>query len=93
MKALSISSFRKTPTCPSSSVLLSFRSQTLSTEIATLVRHHLDACEFCRAEIPLLAHYAEPLTGECKAPELPINLRILAESILSKQRTKDAGLK
>jgi len=89
MKALSISSFRKTPTCPSSHVLLSFCSQTVSTEVATLIRHHLDACEFCRAELPLLAHYTEPRKGECKAPDLPINLRILAESILSKQGTKD----
>jgi hypothetical protein len=86
MIATSVSSFRKTPTCPSSNVLLSFCTQTLSAEIATLVRHHLAACEFCRAEIPLLAHYTEPVKGECKAPDLPINLRILAESILSHSR-------
>ncbi|MDQ3667975.1 MAG: hypothetical protein M3410_15665 [Acidobacteriota bacterium] len=50
----------------------------------TLVRHHLAGCDFCGAEIPLLAHYKKPLKGECKAPDVPINLRILAESLLAK---------
>jgi hypothetical protein len=54
----------------------------LSPEIAVLTKHHLAACEFCRAEVQLLVHYTPPTKGECKAPELPINLRILAESIL-----------
>ncbi len=84
MKALSVTSFTKTVGCPSSNVLLSFRFNGLSPEIVTLVKYHLSGCDFCCAEIPLLAHYEKPLRGECKAPEIPINLRILAESLLGK---------
>jgi hypothetical protein len=71
--------------------LLSYRSKALSQEIATLVRHHLNACEFCMAETQLLAYYKAPAKGECKAPELPINLRILAESIMSQSRKSADG--
>lgn len=78
-------SFRKTETCPSSSLLLSFISNALSPEITTLVKHHLDSCEFCDAEVPLLARYEAATKPECKAPDIPINLRILAESLLGKK--------
>jgi len=56
----------------------------LAPEIVNLIKHHLTECDFCGAELPLLAHYQAPAKGECKAPEIPINLRILAESLLSK---------
>ncbi|MEP6922631.1 MAG: hypothetical protein ABI967_16020, partial [bacterium] len=65
-------------------ILLSFRASALSPEIMTLLRHHLAACDFCNAELPLLAHYQVPIKGECKAPEIPINLRILADSLLGR---------
>lgn len=84
MKASIATSFTKTAACPSSNTLLSFRLRALSPEIVTLVKHHLAACDFCSAEIPLLSYYQMPLKGECKPPEIPINLRILAESILGK---------
>ena len=76
--------FTKALACPSASILLSFRAKALSPEIMTLLKHHLSACDFCNAELLLLAHYQVPAKGECKAPEIPINLRILAESLLSK---------
>lgn len=85
MKASAVVSFRKTVACPSSSLLLSFISNALSPEITTLVKHHLGACEFCDAEVPLLARYEVPTKTECKAPDIPINLRILAESLLGKK--------
>lgn len=84
MKVSSADSFTKTIACPSSNILLSYHSRALSPEIMALVRYHLSACDFCSAEIPLLAHYHKPVKGECKAPEIPINLRILAESLLGK---------
>jgi hypothetical protein len=84
MIASSVNVFSKTIACPSSNILLSFHFQALSPEIMTLVRHHLAACDFCCAEVPLLAHYQRPLKGECKPPDIPINLRILAESLLGK---------
>ena len=74
--------FQKTAACPASSTLLSFRTEKLSQKIAATVREHLGACEFCNAELPLLAHY-EPARLRSRPPEIPMNLRILAESILS----------
>jgi hypothetical protein len=86
MKVSSVNSFTKTIACPSSNVLLSFHLQALAPEIRALVKHHLAACDFCCAEMPLLAHYQKPLKGECKPPDIPINLRILAESLMGKNR-------
>ncbi len=85
MKVLAVVSFRKTVACPSSNVLVSFVSNALAPEIRTLVKHHLGSCEFCDAEVPLLAHYQVPAKGDCKPPDIPINLRILAESILGRK--------
>jgi hypothetical protein len=74
--------FRKTAACPSSATLVYFRFEKLSKEISTLVGYHLDTCEFCRAELALLAHHQRFARESQKAPEIPMNLRILAESIL-----------
>jgi hypothetical protein len=82
VKASSVKSFSKQLSCPSSSLLLSFRRRTLAPEINFLVKHHLDGCDFCYCELPLLAMYTPPRKAECRTPELPINLRVLAESIL-----------
>jgi len=87
MKTSSAKSFSKKLACPSSSLLLSFRCQSLAPEINFLVKHHLASCDFCFCEIPLLAFYSLPLKGECRAPDLPMNLRVLAESILGRDRT------
>jgi hypothetical protein len=86
MKTSSAKSFSKKLACPSSSLLLSFRSQLLAPEISLLVKHHLVSCDFCYCEIPLLAFHTQPLKGECRAPDLPMNLRVLAESILGRGR-------
>ncbi len=75
--------FLKTAACPASATLLSFRSRTLSTEAESIVTVHLRVCDFCNAELPLLAHHQYASSVSQKAPEIPMNLRILAESILS----------
>ena len=75
--------FLKTAACPASATLLSFRSKTLAGEAETLVADHLKVCDFCNAELTLLAHH-QPLLNGAKTPEIPMNLRILAESILEK---------
>jgi hypothetical protein len=82
MKASSVQSFSKQLACPSSNLLLSFRRQALAPEINFLVKHHIAGCDFCYYEIPLLAFYTKPLKGECRRPDLPINLKVLAECIL-----------
>jgi len=74
--------FRKTATCPASSTLLSFRSDGLSEKAAKQVREHLALCDFCNAELPLLAHHSPAAGRKPKPPEMPINLRILAEALL-----------
>ena len=75
--------FRKTAACPASATLLSFRCQNLPAEIETVVREHLRMCDFCGAELRLLAHH-QPNVAKSPVPEMPMNLRILAESILSR---------
>ena len=75
--------FLKTAACPASKTLLSFRANSLSAKAATQVKEHLEGCDFCSAELPLLAHHKAGRKG-AKAPEIPMNLRILAESILSR---------
>ena len=74
--------FKKTAACPASSTLLSYRREKLSRPVFTLVQLHLDACEFCAAELALLAFHQPSAKGEHKPPEIPMNLRILAESLL-----------
>jgi hypothetical protein len=86
MKAVSVKSFSKKLACPSSNLLLSFRRQVLAREINFLIRHHLASCDFCYCEVPLLAFYAPPKKGETRTPELPINLRLLVESILGRDK-------
>jgi hypothetical protein len=76
--------FLKTAACPASATLLSFRSKTLSGEAETIVTDHLKVCDFCSAELPLLAHHESAVSNQ-KPPEMPKDLRILAESILAKK--------
>lgn len=92
MNSSTVKSFGKKLACPSSNLLLSFSSQTLAPEISFLVKHHLAACDFCYCEIPLLSFYTAPLKGETRTPELPINLRTLAESILLGNRSAREGV-
>jgi hypothetical protein len=90
MKASTVKSFSKKLACPSSNLLLSFQQQVLTPENHFLVKHHLAACDFCYCEIPLLTFYERPAKGECRPPELPINLRVLAESIFGQDRSAKA---
>ncbi len=72
--------FRKTAGCPASSTLLSYSSDKLSRMMSTVVKQHLETCEFCTAELTLLAHHRRE--RGLQAPKIPTNLKILAESIL-----------
>jgi hypothetical protein len=78
-----IADFRKTSACPTSATLVSFRCQNLPDKTETVVRAHLQNCDFCCAELRLLAHH-QPQVARFPVPEIPINLRILAESILNR---------
>lgn len=87
MKTSTAKAFSKKAACPSSNLLLSFQLQSLAPEINSLVKHHLESCDFCYCEIPLLTFYTAPVKGESRLPDLPINLRILAESILGQDKS------
>lgn len=76
--------FRKTAACPASATLLSFRCDNLPADMADRVKDHLEVCDFCNAELPLLAHHT-PATAAHNVPEMPMDLRILAESILGQK--------
>jgi hypothetical protein len=89
MIATTVKSFGKKLACPSSNLLLSFHRQVLAREIHSLIKHHLASCDFCYFELPLLAFYTLPRKGECRSPDLPINLRLLAESILGREHGFD----
>ena len=82
MASKTTTTFLKTAACPASGTLVSFRSKSLSAEAETLVTDHLKVCDFCNAELPLLAHF-NPTLQASKTPEIPMNLRVLAESIFS----------
>jgi hypothetical protein len=77
--------FLKTAACPASATLLSFRGGSLSAGAAVHVKDHLEVCDFCSAELPLLAHHAAGADRGIRTPEIPLDLRILAESILAKR--------
>ena len=77
------SSFSKQVACPSSQTLLNYRLKTLAIETAQLVKWHLEACDFCSCEIELLSHYVGSCNGECRAPAIPGNLKLLAEALFA----------
>lgn len=54
-----------------------------------LVTDHLKVCDFCNAELPLLAHHEAAPSAATKAPEIPMDLRILAESILCHKEAQE----
>ncbi len=89
MIATSVKPFSKKLSCPSSHLLVSFTRGALAREINSLIKHHLTTCDFCHCEMPLLEFYTAPSRGECRVPDLPINLRVLAESILGRDRRID----
>jgi hypothetical protein len=76
--------FRKTAACPSAARLLLLRTGKLATQSSTQVSEHLETCDFCNAELRLLAHHRRTKRKD-RVPEIPKNLRILAESILGKR--------
>ncbi len=90
MNSSTVKPFAKKLACPSSNLLLSFNSQKLAPEINVLVKHHLAACDFCYCELRLLGFYTVPLKRETRTPELPLNLRALAESLLLGNRLASA---
>ncbi len=77
------SSFSKQVACPSSQTLLNYRLKTLAVETIQLVKWHLEDCDFCWCEVELLSYYVGSCNGECRAPAIPGNLKLLAEALFA----------
>ncbi len=74
--------FCKQLTCPSSETLLSYGAAGLASELKIHVTKHVAGCDFCGAELQLLARHA-PDTVHYKQEKMPAPLRYLAESLLA----------
>ena len=87
MGSISTANFCKHKTCPSAEMLLGYTQATLARELRQQMSEHLDACDFCDAEMYLLSKF--PPTGApfCPAVKIPRSLYRLAKDILSVSTT------
>lgn len=74
-------SFCKTADCPSSEALLASRSSLVAPGILTFIESHLASCDFCGAELQLLASW-DSGDEEYSFAAMPEHLRRLAEALL-----------
>jgi hypothetical protein len=74
--------FFKQATCPSSETLLAYGAQRLAAQQGAHVEEHLSVCEFCDAELRLLAEYCPAEPEEYRTTSIPRDLLCLAEAIL-----------
>jgi hypothetical protein len=82
--------FTKTRQCPSSEVLLSYRQRDAAGREALRIACHLNACEFCRAELQLLSKHPASEDSFASLP-IPANLRLLAEALLTNRGARITG--
>lgn len=76
--------FCKKATCPPATYLVQYLSEGLSPARVKRIERHLCSCDFCGAELQLLARY--PLTleeGDYVTPVMPEHLRLLAKALLT----------
>jgi hypothetical protein len=83
MKTLTETSFCKQASCPSSETLLTYSAYGLESQTDARITEHLSACDFCCAELQLLAECPQADEGETLKTEIPLSLRRLAEEILA----------
>lgn len=83
MKIVTTTSFCKRASCPSSATLLSYREFGLETRVDARVAEHLEACDFCSAELQLLAECPQAEEDFSQPEAIPLPLRRLAEEILA----------
>ena len=91
MSSTFTSLFCKTAECPTSLALLAYRRSLLSPKELALIESHVGSCDFCSAELQLLARY------HCEAEdysfaEMPVQLRRLAEALLNRTTAPFKGL-
>ena len=74
--------FLKKDTCPSTETLLAYSREALSPLDCTRISTHIAACDFCGAEVQLLAHH--PITPDAVAPiAIPPAMEELATRLMA----------
>ena len=77
--------FCKNANCPSSQDLLKFQRNEISQKEKNAVKCHLNACEFCAAEVEFYKHYPQA-EEKIEATEIPKPLYELAKALLGNRR-------
>jgi len=95
MVSSGVGTFTKQAACPSSKLLLDYCLTRLAPELNKLVEWHLEACDFCWAEVRLLVNntVGKQRKDESRPPAMPVNLRVLAEAVLFTHRPRQQKLK
>lgn len=83
--------FCKTVKCPTSQALLDYYSSFMSPGDQACVGRHLESCDFCSAELQLLARHRSE-DEEYSFAEMPPQVRRLAEDLLKCSRAPFHGL-
>lgn len=91
MGSLGGSRFEKQRRCPSSGLLLSYHQSNLSTQQTLQVAAHVATCDFCAAELQLLAKHL-PAEELWEAAAMPVHLGALATALLLKDSPQTAAL-
>jgi hypothetical protein len=81
MSVNNASHFGPRGTCPDQGLLTAYRADTLSHLLRERVDAHLQVCDFCGAASQLLTHLPSEAAAQ-DAVELPLSLRLLAQTIL-----------
>ena len=84
MFSITMISFRKNKTCPSSQEILDFQTGEILNGNNDLIRKHLRICEFCAAEVEFYAHYPQA-EDNVTVTEIPPPLYELAQALLSNE--------
>jgi len=76
-----LESFGKRVFCPSSEAILEYAEESLSAPSRPRIRHHVDSCDFCGAELYFLSRHR--LLDEA-SPSFPIpsQVRVVVENVL-----------
>jgi hypothetical protein len=83
MGSVSTAKFCKHKTCPSAEMLLGYTRATLAGDVRRQLSAHLDACDFCDAELYLLSKFPPAGAPLCPTVNIPFALYRLAKDLLS----------
>ena len=76
--------FCKKATCPPATYLVQYLSEGLPPTRVKRIERHLRSCDFCGAELQLLAkHHLNLEEGEYVTPAMPEHLSLLAKALLT----------